>query len=200
MPTLGYVPVYGPRSALIVVDMQNDFADPAGTLAVAGADEVVAVVNREVQRAQAAGALVVYTQDWHPPSTPHFAKDGGKWPVHCVRGTWGAQLVPGMAVVGPVVRKGVAGEDGYSGFSVRDPNSGAEAETELAELLRGHGVEEVTVVGLATDYCVKETARDALRLGFVAAVLAEGTRAVDVVPGDGARALEELALAGVEVI
>jgi len=198
-PTLVHVPVYGPRSALIVVDLQNDFADPAGTLAVAGADQVVPVVNREVQRAQAAGALVVYTQDWHPPSTPHFAKDGGKWPVHCVRGTWGAELVPTMAVVGPVVRKGVAGEDGYSGFTVRDPHSGAEAETELAELLHGRGVEKVTVVGLATDYCVKETALDALRLGFVTAVLAEGTRAVDVVPGDGARALEELGLAGVEV-
>jgi len=191
---------YGPGTALVVVDLQNDFADPQGSLTVAGGLQVVPVVNHEVQEATAAGALVAYTQDWHPPNTPHFAKDGGRWPVHCVRGTWGAQLVPSLVVAGPVVRKGVGGEDGYSGFTVRDPVTGAVTQTQLADLLQERSVAKVVVVGLATDYCVKETALDAVRLGFATSVVAAGVRAVDLAPGDGARALEELAQAGVEVI
>jgi nicotinamidase/pyrazinamidase len=156
---------YDRRSALVVVDMQNDFADPAGTLHVPGGEDVVDVVNEEIDRAVGAGALVVYTQDWHPASTPHFAKDGGILPVHCLAGSWGAQLCPGLEVVGPVVRKGVSGEDGYSDFTVRDPETGAERSTGLAGLLRDRDIERVVVVGLATDYCVKETALDAHRAG-----------------------------------
>ncbi|HEY8771694.1 MAG TPA: isochorismatase family protein, partial [Candidatus Limnocylindria bacterium] len=112
---------YDPRTALVVVDLQNDFADPSGSLFVRGGDEVVGRINDELQLATSEGALVVYTQDWHPPSTPHFAKDGGVWPVHCVAGTWGAELHPGLVVAGPSVRKGSNGEDGYSGFTMRDP-------------------------------------------------------------------------------
>lgn len=190
---------YDDRSALIVVDVQNDFAHPEGALHVPGGEDVVAVANGEIRRASDAGALVVFTQDWHPPSTPHFAKDGGIWPVHCVRDTWGAELVPGLEVAGPVVRKGVGGEDGYSGFSVRDPRTGSRSATELADLLRERAVERVVVVGLATDYCVKETALDAVREGLATTVLAEGIRAVDVQPGDGERALRELAGAGVHI-
>jgi nicotinamidase/pyrazinamidase len=190
---------YDGSSALIVVDVQNDFADPAGSLAVRGGLDVVAAANAEIAAAAAAGALVVYTQDWHPPDTPHFAKDGGVWPVHCVRDTWGAELAPGLTVAGPVVRKGVGGEDGYSGFTVRDPRSGLESPTELAELLRSAGAARVVVVGLATDYCVKETAADAARLGFATTVLRGAVRAVDRAPGDGEAALAELATAGVTV-
>jgi len=190
---------YDDRSALIVVDVQNDFADPEGALHVPGGEDVVAVANGEIRRASDAGALVVFTQDWHPPSTPHFAKDGGIWPVHCVRDTWGAELVPGLEVAGPVVRKGVGGEDGYSGFSVRDPRTGSRSATELADLLRERAVERVVVVGLATDYCVKETALDAVRGGLATTVLEEGIRAVDLQPGDGDRALRELAGAGVHI-
>ncbi len=191
---------YDARSALIVVDVQNDFADPDGALHVTGGDDVVPVANREIRRAVEAGALVVFTQDWHPPSTPHFAKDGGIWPVHCVGGTWGAELVPGLEVAGPVIRKGVGGEDGYSGFTVRDPRTGSETATGLAGLLRAHDVERVVIAGLATDYCVKETALDAVREGFVTTVLAEGIRSVDLRPGDGARALEEMAAAGARIV
>jgi nicotinamidase/pyrazinamidase len=191
---------YDTSTALVVVDLQNDFADPRGALAVPGGDEVVPIANREIERAVQAGALVVYTQDWHPPSTPHFAEDGGLWPVHCVQGSWGAELVPALKVTGPVVRKGVAGEDGYSGFSVRDPLAGTEAETELAALLHDRGVKRVVVLGLATDYCVKETALDAARLGFSTSVVTEGTRSVNLVEGDGSRALEQLARAGVNFI
>jgi nicotinamidase/pyrazinamidase len=190
----------GPGSALVVVDLQNDFADPRGSLYVRGGEEVVAPVNELVRRASGAGAFVVYTEDWHPESTPHFAKDGGLWPVHCVAGTWGAELVPGLVVAGPAVRTGVGGEDGYSGFGERDVATGETRPTELAALLGDHGVRRVTVVGLATDYCVKYTALDAVALGFETTVLASCCRAVDLHAGDGAAALEQLAGAGVEVL
>jgi nicotinamidase/pyrazinamidase len=191
---------YFPTSALIVVDVQNDFADPAGGLHVAGGAEVVPVLNREIALARAAGALVVYTQDWHPLSTPHFAKDGGIWPVHCIAGSWGAELHPGLVVDGPIVRKGANGEDGYSGFTMRDPTTGAESPTELETLLLDHGADQVLVGGLATDYCVKATALDATRLGHPTAVLRDAIRAVDLAPGDGERALAELAAAGVALL
>ena len=188
---------YDGLTALVVVDMQNDFAAPDGSLSVRGGVDVLEVVNAQVAVARRAGALCVYTLDWHPPDTPHFAKDGGPWPVHCVAGTWGAALVDGLAVEGPQVRKGTGGEDGYSGFSVRDPVSGTRSPTELEQLLRAHGARRVVIVGLATDYCVKETALDAVRLGFEAVVLREGVRAVDVEPGDGDAALASMAAAGV---
>lgn len=190
---------YDAHTALVVVDMQNDFADPAGSLSVAGAAGVLQVVNGEIAAAGEAGAVVVYTQDWHPPATPHFAKDGGIWPVHCVQDSWGAELVPALCVAGPVVRKGAHGEDGYSGFTMRDPATGAEMPTELDATLRARGVSKVVVVGLATDYCVKHTALDAVRLGYETALLTDGAAAVDREAGDGDRALDELAAAGVRI-
>lgn len=190
------MPTYGPTSALVVVDMQNDFADPGGSLFVRGGPAVVGRVNDEVQRAVAGGAMVVYTQDWHPPSTPHFAKDGGVWPVHCVADTWGAELHPDLIVAGPRVRKGSNGEDGYSGFTMRDPLTGREVRTELEPLLREHGITHVAVCGLATDYCVRGTTLDACHLGFETAVLREAIAAVDLAAGDGERALLEMRDAG----
>lgn len=190
---------YGPGTALVVVDVQNDFADPAGSLSVTGGEAIIAVVNRQMTAATRRDAVVVLTQDWHPPSTPHFAKDGGIWPVHCVADTWGAALHPGLQAPAdaPRVRKGAGGEDGYSGFTMRDPTSGATIATELEGLLRDAGVERVVVVGLATDYCVKATALDAVRLGFATVLLTDAVAAVDLAPGDGQRALDELAAAGV---
>ena len=102
----------GPKAALIVVDVQNDFADPKGSLYVRDADAVISIINEQVDAARTAGAFIVYTQDWHPPSTPHFKKDGGIWPVHCVKATWGAQLHPDLEVVGESLKKGTEGEDG----------------------------------------------------------------------------------------
>src|SRR2546422_3409257 len=157
------VPDYDSRTALIVVDVQNDFADSAGSLYVTDGESVVPVANREIDKALAGGALVVYTQDWHPESTPHFEKDGGIWPVHCVHDTWGAELHPDLHVAGDVVRKGTGGEDGYSGFTVRDPASGEEHDTPLEELLQLSGIQRVIVLGLATEYCVRATAIDAAR-------------------------------------
>jgi nicotinamidase/pyrazinamidase len=190
---------YGAGAALLVVDLQNDFADPGGGLSVRGGDAIVPRVNDEVQRAVAAGAPVIYTQDWHPASTPHFAKDGGVWPVHCVAETWGAELHPDLIVVGPSVRKGSNGEDGYSGFTMRDPRSGEERPTELDEMLRYAGVSRVAICGLATDYCVRATALDAARLGYQTTVLTDAVAAVDLAPGDGDRALGEIAAAGVRL-
>jgi len=186
---------YDSTTALLVVDLQNDFADPAGSLSVAGGEAVVLRANDEIQRAVAAGAPVIYTQDWHPPSTPHFAKDGGIWPVHCVAGTWGAELHPGLVVAGPIVRKGSHGEDGYSGFTMRDA-AGIEHLTEMEELLREGGIERVVICGLATDYCVRATALDSVRLGFDTVVVEGAIAAVDLVSGDGQRALAEVAAAG----
>ncbi len=191
---------YDSRTALLVVDVQNDFADPAGSLSVSGGDAIVPVVNAEIEAAHTAGAFVAWTQDWHPPSTPHFQKDGGIWPVHCVRSTWGAELHPGLVAGDPIVRKGANGEDGYSGFTMRDPVTAETIPTELEALLRDRGIERVVVSGLATDYCVKATALDAMRLGFETAVLADAVRAVDLEPGDGSRAIEEMAAAGVSVV
>lgn len=190
---------YDPNTALIVVDVQNDFADPSGSLYVNGGEEVIPVGNREIERALDAGALVVYTQDWHPETTPHFQKDGGLWPVHCVQGSWGAEFYPDLKVVGEIVRKGTGGEDGYSGFTVRDPRSGAVEGTGLEPILRARGVERLVVLGLATDYCVKETALDGAAKGFDTTVLLEGVRAVELHPGDGDRAIDEVKRAGVEI-
>ncbi len=187
-------------TALVVVDVQRDFADPAGSLAVKDAALVVGAANEAAAAVRAAGGLVAYTADWHPEHTPHFAQDGGIWPVHCVAGSWGAAFHPDLLVEGPVVRKGTSGEDGYSGFTVRDPASGRTTPTELAALLRASGIDRVVVCGLATDYCVKATALDAVELGFATAVLTDGIRAVDLAPGDGQRALEEMAVAGVDLV
>lgn len=191
---------YGPEVGLLIVDVQNDFADPAGSLYVNGGSEVVPLVNAEVAQALKAGAVVVYTQDWHPAHTPHFAADGGIWPTHCVQGTWGAQLYPDLAVHGPIVRKGTHGEDGYSGFSMREPDGGPPIPTELDGTLSRGGVQRIVVCGLATDYCVLATALDGVRLGYQVAVLADAVRAVDLTRGDGQRALDELAAAGVVVV
>ncbi|MGA3029314.1 MAG: isochorismatase family protein [Candidatus Limnocylindrales bacterium] len=191
---------YGPDTALVVVDVQNDFADPSGSLSVRGGSEIVPVVNAEVERALAAGAAVAYTQDWHPAHTPHFAQDGGIWPVHCVQDTWGAELHPDLAVRGPVVRKGSHGEDGYSGFSMRNPAGGIQIATELDATLARGGVNRLVVCGLATDYCVMATALDGVRLGYETAVLLDAIRAVDLEAGDGAKALEDMAAAGVTLI
>jgi nicotinamidase/pyrazinamidase len=190
---------YAPKTALIVVDVQNDFADPSGSLHVGDGERIVPVVNGEIERARGAGSFVVTTRDWHPESTPHFQKDGGIWPVHCVRDTWGAELHPDLAAAGPSVKKGVGGEDGYSAFTVRDPVTGETTPTPIESMLRERGVEELAVCGLATDYCVLETVLDARRLGFPTTVLAAAIRAVDLTPGDGDRAIERMRDAGATI-
>ena len=191
---------FDPRTALVVVDLQNDFADPRGSLYVRGASEVIERANAYVQLARQAGSTIAYTQDWHPAHTPHFAQDGGIWPVHCLAESWGARFVPNLIVDGAIIRKGAGGEDGYSGFSMRDVTTGETRLTELARLLSSAGVEVIVVCGVATDYCVKETSLDAVGLGSEVVVLTDAVRAVDLHPGDGERALEAMQGAGVRCI
>jgi len=192
---------YSENTALVVVDVQNDFADPSGGLYVEGGEEIVPVTNAEIAAAQEAGATVVYTQDWHPEDTNgHFERDGGVWPVHCVQQTWGAELHPGLKVVGATVRKGVDGNDGYSGFSVRDTESGEETATELGSILEEAGARGLVVTGLAGDVCVKATALDGVRLGYEVTVPLAATRFVELEEGDADRAVEEMREAGVEVV
>ena len=190
---------YGEETALIVVDVQNDFADPNGSLYVQQGEAVVPVANGQIVKAEDAGALIVYTQDWHPESTPHFEKDGGLWPVHCVHDTWGAMFHPDLRVNGEIVRKGTRGEDGYSAFSVRDLLSGGRAPTILQGLLVDHSVERIVICGLATDFCVVETVTDARELGYPVIVLRDGIRAVDRKASSGKRAVQMMLHAGAEL-
>ena len=182
-------------NALILVDIQNDFL-PGGALAVPGGDQVIPVANRLALENE----LVIATQDWHPAHTPHFAQDGGVWPVHCVQDTWGAKLHPDLVVDGPVVRKGANGEDGYSGFTMRDPTTGETKPTELEGLVRERSITRLFVCGLATDYCVNATAIDARRLGFETSVLAHLCMPVNLRAGDDKRAIEQMQSAGVDVV
>jgi nicotinamidase/pyrazinamidase len=191
---------YSPGTALLVVDVQNDFADPKGSLYVQGGEEVVPIINREIDRARAAGVPVVYTKDWHPEETPHFAKHGGTWPVHGVHDTWGAEFPAELEVVGEIIHKATGPEDGYSGFSVTHLPTSERRETGLERVLRDKGVNHVVIAGLTTDYCVKDTALDAVRKGFDTEVIVEATRPVNMEPGDGERALREIEQAGVKLI
>lgn len=192
---------YNDSTALIVVDVQNDFADPSGSLYVPGGEETIPFINEQVHAAAEAGALVVYSQDWHPEETPHFEEFGGPWPVHCVAGTKGAEFYPDLDVIeGAVhIKKGKGGEDGYSAFSLRDPETGEESSTGLLAELEEAGIERVAIVGLAQDYCVKETTIDAARAGLDTTLLADGTAPVNLERGDGARAVAEMATAGAKV-
>lgn len=192
---------YSATTALLIVDVQNDFADPSGSLYVPGGEEVIPFINEQAHSAVEAGALVVYTQDWHPEETPHFQKFGGVWPVHCVAGTEGAEFHPDLDVVDGAlhIKKGTGGEDGYSAFSLRDPETGEESSTGLRDQLEEARVERVAVVGLALDYCVKETALDAARKELQTTLLADGSLPVNMEHGDGARAVADMVGAGVSV-
>jgi nicotinamidase/pyrazinamidase len=175
--------------ALVIVDYQNDF-NPGGALAVAGGDEIAGRIN--ALAADDRFALVVATRDWHPPDHGSFAEQGGTWPVHCVAGSPGAELHPALDAerVDVIVDKGQDRDtEGYSGFQA----------TGLESLLRERGIDRITVVGLATDYCVRHTALDALRDGFAVTVDSTAVRGVDVQPGDSARALDELREAGASI-
>jgi nicotinamidase/pyrazinamidase len=176
-------------SALIIVDFQNDFC-PGGALAVPDGDAIAGRINELASSGDY--DLVVATRDWHPPDHGSFAEQGGPWPVHCVADTPGAELHHALdpTPIDAVVDKGQdPGTEGYSGFEA----------TDLAALLRGRDVDRVTVVGLATDYCVKNTALDAMREGFAVTVDSTAVRGVDVEPGDSERALDEVRTAGASV-
>jgi nicotinamidase/pyrazinamidase len=178
------------KRALIVVDVQNDFC-PGGALAVAHGDEVVAPLNKMIEEFLERGEPVFKSRDWHPEKTKHFAAYGGTWPVHCVQNTKGAEFHPDLIddMHIRVISKGLGDEDSYSAFD----------GTDLALQLRRLGVDEVWVGGLATDYCVKNTVLDALKEGFHVKALKNAMRPVEMDPGDGQRAIEEMEAAGAEI-
>ena len=179
------------RQALIVVDVQNDFC-PGGTLAVPRGDEVVAPLNKLIDEFLERGDPVYKSRDWHPRTTKHFAAYGGTWPVHCVQNTHGAEFHPALRDDPriKVISKGMGEADGYSAFD----------ETELGSELKNAGVQELIVGGLATDYCVKNTVLDALGRGFKVKAVEDAMRPVELQPGDGERAIEEMRAAGAEIV
>lgn len=177
--------------ALILVDIQNDFC-PGGSLAVKEGDEIVPVVNELQKHFE----LVVATKDWHPHGHSSFET---LWPPHCVQGTAGAEFVASLNTsrVAHVFLKGTdVAVDSYSGFYDNEHK----LSTGLGDYLRAQGVTRVFICGLATDYCVKFTALDALRLGFETTVIADACRGVEVEAGDTARALEEMRAAGARIV
>jgi len=202
--------------ALILVDIQNDFtpatnSKPSGALAVPDGNAVIAVANRLMPEYD----LVVATQDYHPAEHKSFASahashgvgevidlnglDQMLWPDHCVQGTSGAGLCDDLNRDGinEIVVKGTDPEiDSYSGFH----DNGYKKSTGLADLLRDHDVDAVDVMGLATDYCVKFTALDAIKEGFETRLIAEGCRGVDITKGDSKRAIDDLREKGIEVL
>jgi nicotinamidase/pyrazinamidase len=180
-----------PKRALLVVDVQNDFC-PGGTLAVSHGDEVVEPLNQLIDEFLKRGEPVYKSRDWHTPTTKHFAISGGVWPVHCVQNTKGAEFHPALRNDPriTVISKGLGDTDCYSAFD----------ETDLATRLHQQNIEEVFVGGLATDYCVKNTVLDALKRGFKVKAIQNAMRAVDLQPGDGERAIEEMNDAGAEII
>lgn len=181
----------GPGDALVLVDVQNDFL-PGGSLAVPDGDAVIPVLNRWIRRFLDAGLPIFATRDWHPANHCSFLDQGGPWPPHCVMGTPGAEfsreldLPPDVPVISKAMRPD---KEAYSDFE----------DTDFAVQLRGLGVKRLFVGGIATDYCVRATVLGALEQGFEAVLLVDGVRPVDVAPGDGERAVAEMAAAGAEV-
>lgn len=171
-------------SALIVVDVQNDFC-PNGSLPVPGGDEVVPVLNKYIAKFDQAGASVFATRDWHPPNHISFKTRGGPWPPHCIQGTKGAEFHPKLRFpkdVKIISKASESDKEAYSGFD----------ETILSDKLKASGVKRIFVGGLATDYCVKNTVLDALRIGFEVVLLNDAIRGIDVDKGDSERAVREM--------
>jgi nicotinamidase/pyrazinamidase len=178
----------GARDALLVVDVQKDFL-PGGALAVAQGDEVVAPLNAAIRAFERAGRPIYASRDWHPANHCSFKTRGGPWPPHCVAGTRGAEFADGLALpasAAVISKADSADADAYSAFGGND----------LAAQLQRKGVRRLVIGGLTTDYCVVNTVLDARAAGFEVVVLAYAIRAVDVRPGDGARALEAMRAAG----
>ncbi len=176
----------------LLVDAQVDFF-PGGALAVPEGDAILPAVNRILGACRDEGIPVIASRDWHPADHSSFTTAGGPWPVHCVRGTAGAELHPDLELppVFTMVHKATARDrDAYSAFD----------GTGLAAFLGERSIRSLLVGGLALDYCVKASCLDALRAGLTVRLVLPATRAVEVAPGDGARALEELRVAGAEIL
>lgn len=174
--------------ALLVIDMQVDFL-PGGALGVAGGHETIAPINHLIELFRAQGLPVFASRDWHPQDHCSFAAQGGPWPPHCVAGSPGAEFAAELALPDDAVvisKADTPQVDAYSAF----------AGTSLSSQLRAREVTRLTVCGLATDYCVLNTVSDALEEGFDTLIVPEAMRAVDVMPGDGSRAMDRMVARG----
>lgn len=177
------------KMALLIIDIQNDFC-AGGSLPVAGGEEVIEPLNEYARLFARRNQMIIASRDWHPADSHHFRIHGGTWPVHCVQNSWGAQFCPALRLPeGTIVVSSGMGvdEDGYSAFQGRDGRG-----CSLSELLEEQGVTELYVGGLATDYCVKWSVLDGLRLGYKVYVLRDAIRGINVEPGDVARAAEQM--------
>ena len=187
------------HTALVVVDIQNDFC-PSGALPVADGDKVVPVLNKYIQLFRSASAPIIYTRDWHPPDHSSFKAQGGPWPPHCVQGSEGAKFRSDLLqpAEGEIVSKADRKDEAYSFFQ------GTDLAHRLRRLrfrlgLRG-GIKALFVGGLATDYCVKETVLDGLKLGFQVYYLDDASKGVNVNPADSQLAVKEMLSKGAEEI
>lgn len=181
----------GKETALVVVDIQNDFC-PGGALPVKDGDQVVLVLNKYIERFRAAGAPILFTRDWHPPDHSSFKDQGGPWPPHCVQNSEGAMFHSGLKIPpeGEIISKADKRDEAYSFFQ----------GTDLAERLSQRGIKRLLVGGLATDYCVKETVLDGLKYGFEVLHLDDASKGVNVNPGDSESALQEMVVKGAKRI
>ena len=186
-----------PRAALLVVDIQKDFC-AGGALAAPGGVEIIPAVNRHVADASARGMPVYATRDWHPVRTTHFTEYGGNWPPHCVQWTAGAQFHPALQLPPDAIIVNKGDDPQRHGYSAFEGHT-SEGKT-LLEDLRARHITRVYVAGIATDYCVRQSALDALRAGLEVRVLPDAIAGIDVRPGDAQRALDEISAAGAELV
>jgi nicotinamidase/pyrazinamidase len=177
-----------PTTALIVVDVQNDFC-PGGPLAAPQGDQVVPVLNRYIKKFETVSAWIIATRDWHPANHSSFKPNGGIWPIHCVQNTAGSEFHPDLHLPQNVmiISKGTDPDrEAYSGFQ----------GTPLTNLLKERKIQTVWIGGLATDYCVKSTVLDAVKAGFAVRFLEDASRGVGVQQGDIEKAQEEIIKSG----
>jgi nicotinamidase/pyrazinamidase len=185
------------RKALVVVDVQNDFS-PGGSLGVPGGDKIIPAVNKYIKIFSKKKFPVFATRDWHPPRTSHFKDFGGAWPAHCIQGTRGAQFHPKLKLNpnATLLYKGTdPDKDGYSAFHAQELSG-----RDFARILEMEGIKEIYIAGLATDYCVKFTALEALKRGFKVKILLDAVKGVDLKPKDSEKAVKEIVKKGAKTI
>ena len=184
------------KAALLIIDVQKDFC-PGGALAAPGGDAIIPALNRHLNEAHEHGIAVYASRDWHPEVTSHFKQYGGEWPPHCVQSTTGAQFHPDLKLPADTIVVTKGDDPGKPGYSAFDGHT-AQGRTLLGDL-RDRNVAMVYIGGIATDYCVKATALDALQAGLQVRILPDAITGIDVHAGDADRALEEMSRAGARV-
>jgi len=185
------------KAALLIVDVQKDFC-PGGALPAPGGDRIVPALNRHIAEARDREMLVYASRDWHPPVTSHFKQHGGEWPPHCVQGTGGAQFHPDLKLPADAIIISKGDDPAKPGYSAFDGHT-ASGKTLLHDL-RERNVTRLYVAGIATDYCVKATALDAVQAGLDVRVLTDAITGIDVHPGDAARAVDEMSKVGAAIV